>query len=173
MSDPSAEPKPSAPTPMAHTLLTLRARTARELMTPSPTCVFETDPLEIAAELLTRFSAVPVVDLDRHCIGVISRTDLARSLGLKRAMLVSSLALESRDGSGGTDSGLEYRPPARRVGEVMTPHVYTVGLDTLASEVVRTLSDRRIGRVFVVDAEMHLMGVVSTSDVIAKLVPAN
>jgi len=158
---------------MAHTLLTLRARTARDLMTPSPTCVFETDPLETAAELLARFSAVPVVDLDRHCIGVISRTDLARAHGLKRSMQVSTLALESRDGAGGTDSGLEYRPPARRVGEIMTPHVFTVGIDTLAADVVRTLSDRRIGRVFVVDAEMHLIGVVSTSDIIAKLTPAN
>jgi CBS domain-containing protein len=172
MSDPSAD-TPNPPTPMAHTLLTLRARTARELMTPSPTCVFETDPLETAAELLARYSAVPVVDLDRHCIGVFSRTDLARALGLKRSVQVSSLALESRDGNVASDAGLEYKPPARRVGEVMTPHVYTVGLEALAGDVVRTLSDRRIGRVFVVDAEMHLVGVISTSDVIARLVPAN
>lgn len=166
MNEPS---EPTAP-PMANTLLSLRARTARDLMTPSPTCVFETDPLDSAAELLTRFSAVPVVDLDRHCVGVISRTDLARAMGLKRSVQGSALALETRDGAP-QESGLEYRPPSRRVGDAMTPHVYTVTAPTLAGDVVRTLRDKRVGRVFVVDEEMHLIGVVSTTDVIARLTP--
>jgi len=39
----------------------------------------------------------------------------------------------------------------------------------LGSEVVRLLADKRIGRVFVVDAERHLIGVVSTTDVIGRL----
>lgn len=163
--------EPSDPPAMANTLLSLRARTARDLMTPSPTCVFETDPIDTAAELLARYSAVPVVDLDRHCIGVISRTDLARVLGLKRSVQVGTLSLEARDNDA-QQSGLEYRPPSLRVGDAMTRHVYTVDVSALAVEVLRVLRDKPVGRVFVVDAEMHLIGVVSTSDFIARLAPA-
>jgi len=153
---------------IADTIFRLRGRTARELMTPSPVMVFETDPLETAAELLARYSAVPVVDLERCVVGVLSRTDLARIYGLKRAVASASLTLEGRDGEG-HDSGIEWRPPQKRVGEVMTPHVVTALETALAGEVVRLLADKRIGRVFVVDAERHLIGVVSTTDVIGRL----
>ena len=71
---------------IADTAFLLRGRTARDLMTPSPLMVFETDPLETAAEVLARYSAVPVVDLERCVIGVLSRTDLARIYGLKRSV---------------------------------------------------------------------------------------
>lgn len=152
------------------TTFVMRGSTARELMTPSPMMVFETDPLETAAELLARFSAVPVVDLERCVIGVISRTDLARIYGLKRSVQSASLTLETRDPDNA--SGLDWRPPARRVSEVMTPAVVTAQTDTPAAEVVAMLAEQRIGRVFVIDAERHLIGVVSTTDVISRLRPA-
>lgn len=152
---------------IADTPFLLRGRTARDLMTPSPLMVFATDPLETAAELLARYSAVPVVDLDRCVIGVLSRTDLARIYGLKRSVQSASLTLESR--STETTSELEWKPPNKRVSEVMTPHVVTAQDDALAGEIVRMLADKRIGRVFVVDAERHLIGVVSTTDIITRL----
>ncbi len=161
-------PKPG----VAESAFVLRGRTARQLMTPSPMMVFETDPLETAAELLARFSAVPVVDLERCVVGVLSRTDLARIYGLKRAVASAALTLETR-GADDEAPDLEYKPPARRVAEVMTPHVATAPAEALASEIVRMLADKRIGRVFIVDEERHLIGVVSTSDIIARLRPAD
>lgn len=153
-----------------HTPFVLVAREARDMMTPSPVCVFESDPLESAAELLGRFSAVAVVDLDRRVVGVLSRTDLARVYGELRSVAGATLSLESRPGE--ESPGLDWKPPAKRVAEVMTPKVVTVKTDADAAEVVKHLSDRRIGRVFVVDAEQHLVGVISTTDVIARLRPA-
>jgi CBS domain-containing membrane protein len=153
----------------AETHFALRGRTARQLMTPSPHMVFETDPLETAAEILARFSAVAVVDLERCVVGVLSRTDLARIFGLKHSVQSAALTLEGRDEA--EASGLEYKPPAKRVSEVMTPHVLTAPADTPASEIVGMLGDKRIGRVFIIDDERHLIGVVSTSDFIAKLRP--
>lgn len=150
----------------AESTFVMRGRTARELMTPSPLMVFETDPLETAAELLARFSAVPVVDLERCVVGVVSRTDLARIYGLKRSVQSASLTLETRDGEA---SGLDWKPPAKRVGEVMTPAVVTLPADASAGEVVKVLAARRIGRVFVVDEGRHLIGVVSTTDIIMRL----
>jgi CBS domain-containing protein len=159
-----------APHPgVAETPFVLRGRTARQLMTPSPLMVFETDPLETAAELLARFSAVPVVDLERCVVGVLSRTDLARIYGLKRSVMSATLTLETRRDNEAPD--LEYKPPAKRVGEVMTPQLLTASADTLASEIVRMLAEKRVGRVFIIDDERHLIGVVSTTDIIAHLRP--
>lgn len=148
--------------------IALHAKDARDLMTPAPACVFSTDPLESAADLLVNYSAVPVVDLERRVVGVLSRTDLARVLGAPRVGLGEGYAL-ALGGLGGEASGLEYRPPTKRVADVMTPGVVTVPIETSAAEVVRTLADRRIGRVFVVDAGQHLVGVVSTTDIVARL----
>lgn len=120
----------------------LTARAARDLMTPSPACVFASDPLGTATEALRRYSAVAVVDLERKLVGVLSRTDLLRRHG------------EST------------------VADLMTARVITVGPDTSAVEIVKLLSDNRIGRVFVVDHTQHLVGVVSTTDVLARLRPA-
>lgn len=150
------------------TPFTLMAREARDMMTPSPVCVFESDPLETAADLLSQYSAVAVVDLDRHVVGVLSRSDLAR---VYRAGRVSpTLDLGSLPDE--PVSGLEYKPPAKRVAEVMTARVVTVKTDTPAAEIVKHLSDKRIGRVFVIDHEAHLVGVISTTDIIARLRPA-
>jgi CBS domain-containing protein len=152
------------------TPLLLRGNTARDLMTPSPVMVFETDALETAAELLARFSAVPVVDLERCVIGVLSRTDLARIYGLKRSVQSAALNIETR--ADDQASGLDWKPPQKRVAEVMTPRVVTLPSDALAIEVVRMLAEQRLGRVFIVDSQRHLIGVVSTTDVITRLRPA-
>jgi CBS domain-containing protein len=150
------------------TRLVLRGRIARDLMTPAPTCVFNTDPLRAGAEFLARHSAVPVVDTDRRVVGVLSRTDLARALADHRPGAAPTLELERRlDDQGG--STLDYQPPGKRIGDVMTPNVVTITPDTMAVDVVRTLADKRIGRVFVVDSEHHLLGVISTTDIIMRL----
>ncbi|MFO0747460.1 MAG: CBS domain-containing protein [Myxococcota bacterium] len=148
----------------------LVAREARDMMTPSPVCVFASDPIESAAELLGRYSAVAVVDHDRRVVGVLARSDLARVYGAMRSVTGASLSLESRVGE--DQSGLDWKPPAKRVAEVMTPRVVTVKTDTPATEVVKHLSDRRIGRLFVVDGDQALVGVISTTDVIMRLRPA-
>jgi len=160
----------SAPT-ISTTQFTLRGRVARDLMTPTPTCVFNTDPLRSAAEFLARNSAVPVVDTDRRVIGVLSRTDLARALSDAIQAVVPSLQLE-RCSDHEEDVVTEYQPPGKRIGDAMTPHVVTVLAETPIVEVVRILAQKRIGRVFVVDAEQHLLGVVSATDVIGRLSPA-
>lgn len=150
------------------TRLVLRGRVARDLMTPSPTCVFNTDPLLSAAEYLARHSAVPVVDTDRRVVGVLSRTDLARALADYRPGAAPTLELERRL-EDAAETTVEYQPPGKRIGEAMTPSVVTLTAETSAADVVKTLSEKRIGRVFVVDSEQHLLGVVSTTDIIMRL----
>src|SRR2546423_11970089 len=59
-------------------MLTLRAETARELMTPGPYSLADTDTVEQAAAFLTDrgFGAAVVIDEAGHPVGVVTRTDL-------------------------------------------------------------------------------------------------
>lgn len=55
-----------------------------------------------------------------------------------------------------------------KVRDVMTTAVLTVSVDASLQEVARLLIDRRISGLPVVDAEGHLVGVVSEADFLAK-----
>lgn len=54
----------------------------------------------------------------------------------------------------------------------MTRDLVAVSPDTEISEVVRTLSRHRISGVAVVDADGHLLGFISESDIIEAMMPA-
>ncbi len=56
-----------------------------------------------------------------------------------------------------------------RVRDVMTPVVFTVGLRTPAAKVVEQMLSLRVHRLFVVDDDLALVGVVSTLDVLRHL----
>jgi CBS domain-containing protein len=52
---------------------------------------------------------------------------------------------------------------------LMNGHVFTVTLDTPVLDVAREIAAHGIGAVPVVDAEQHLLGLVSTSDLVGLL----
>jgi len=58
----------------------------------------------------------------------------------------------------------------RQVHEVMTPDVITVGPETTLVEAARKLLSNRIHRLPVVDEKNRLLGVVSTTDLLAAFV---
>ncbi len=55
------------------------------------------------------------------------------------------------------------------VGEIMTPAIFTVALDTPAREVVRRMLELKVHHLFVSDREMALVGVISPLDVMRRL----
>lgn len=54
------------------------------------------------------------------------------------------------------------------VGDVMTRSVATVGLETAFKDIVRTLQDRRVSALPVVDGSGRVVGVVSEADLLPK-----
>jgi CBS domain-containing protein len=128
------------------TALTLRARTAAELMTPNPVSINRMSSVrEVAAFLTTRgISAAPVIDDAGRPIGVVSRSDIL----------------------------IHHQAPAMErtpVQSVMTPAVFCVRPDTPAAEVIETMVGLGVRRVFIVDDSNVLIGVVSALDVLRKL----
>jgi CBS domain-containing protein len=126
--------------------LTLRARTAAEMMTPNPVSIGRNATVtEAAAFLASRgISAAPVIDEAGRPVGVVSRSDIL---------------LQYHTPSSG-------RTPAYAL---MTPAVFWVGPDASAREVVEAMVDLGVRRLFVVDDSSVLIGVISALEVLRHL----
>jgi CBS domain-containing protein len=141
--------------------LVLDARTAADLMTPGPKSVRRDATVAEAVAFLGRgFSAAPVIDEAGRPVGVVSRTDLLRSQQRTSVYVL---------GPPGRGSEAVEVPDETRVGEVMTPAVFSVGLDTPGKTVVESLLALNVRRVFVVDDDGVLVGVISAFDVLRGL----
>ena len=128
------------------TALTLCAGTAAELMTPNPVSISRVSSVREAAAFLTArgISAAPVIDDAGRPVGVVSRSDIL----------------------------IHHQSPAvsrTPVHSVMTPVVFSVRPDTPAAEVIETMVSLGVRRVFVVDEDNVLIGVVSAIDVLREL----
>lgn len=148
----STETKPHVRSPK-------RPARAEDLMSRNPVTIRDTAPIAAALVLLidTGFSAAPVIDEVERPVGVISRTDIVvydrRKLepppGVRRPCPVAC------------DTG---RPP--RVSDLMTPEVFSVAPETPAAEVSAEMVRRNVHRLFVADRAGHLVGVISTLDLL-------
>lgn len=122
--------------------------------------------------LRDRISGVPVLDANEQLVGIVTEGDLLRraEIGTERSrsrwlqFVVSPgrLAQEYVDAH------------ARKVGEVMTRDVVSVGPDTPLAEVVALMESRRIKRMPVL-AGGKLVGIISRADLLqalTRLLPA-
>jgi CBS domain-containing protein len=128
----------------------LRAETARDLMTPGPYSLADTDTVEQAAAFLTErgFGAAVVIDQAGHPLGVVTKTDLL--------VHVRELAAHNKAEPG-------------TVLDVMTPAVFSVREETPARSVVEQLVALNVHHLFVTDKAGVVVGVISPFDVIKKL----
>jgi CBS domain-containing protein len=151
--------------------------TATDLMTSNPVSIPETALVGEAIALLTDrgFSAAPVIDEAGRPVGVISRTDIL---------------IHDRHKVGGWDSAADYYDTERlprphkdevpdgfhvedvdrtTVREIMTPVIFCVAPDAPACEVVQQMLGLNVHRLFVVDGQGVLVGVISALDILRHL----
>jgi CBS domain-containing protein len=135
------------------TPLNLGAAKAADLMTTDPISVREDATVREAVTLLTDkgFSAAPVIDEAGRPVGVLSSSDLMAHLR-ERLPGVSE------------EAGMRTR-----VRDLMTPVVFSVRPDTPAARVVQEMVALKVHRLFVVDADGILTGVISSLDVLRQL----
>jgi CBS domain-containing protein len=131
-------------------------------MTSDVICARPSTPYKELVRLLAErhISAVPVVDDERHVLGVVSEADLILkheqpSDAFQRFMLTSRRQrLERLKARGGT------------AAELMTWPVITVGPEADVAEAARLLRKQLIRRMPVADPGGRLVGIVSHSDVL-------
>jgi CBS domain-containing membrane protein len=123
------------------------ALTAADLMTAPVVTLTQDMPLREAANFLAReqISGAPVIDSEGRCVGVLSATDFVHLAG--------------------DPEGL----PEQSVGSLMTPDPVAVEAGAGIREVARAMLDAHIHRVGVVDGRRRLVGIVSSTDLLAAI----
>jgi len=144
---------------------------ARDVMTKTLVTV---EPSLAAADLEKlldheRISGAPVVE-DGRLVGVVSRTELGRAQS-DASDRADALLDYYRDTGGGSPDASEHarlagsRAEKRCVRDLMTTELVTVTPDRPVAEVARTLADRGIHRLLVVE-NGRLCGLISSLDVV-------
>jgi CBS domain-containing protein len=123
------------------------------LVTYNPWSVSPSALLEEIAERFEelRIHHVPVVDGDRHVVGMLSETDLLRARQAQRAVLVGC-------GAGDTDDA-----PLVFARDVMSKDVLSVSPTSSAAEALKLLLARQIHALPVMDGG-RLVGMISSRD---------
>jgi CBS domain-containing protein len=154
----------------------LQAASAADLMTPNPVSIVAEVSVAQAAAFLTDngFGAAPVIDAAGRPVGVVSRSDI---------VLRDRESIPSASRSFGHEAPASHGPctitwtdivdgDLMQVSDIMTPVVFTVTPQTPALKVIEEMLARKIHRLFVVDGNGTLVGIISAVDVLRHLGPA-
>lgn len=124
-------------------------------------------PFKQVARLLAdhRISGLPVVDEDDKVIGVLSETDLM----VRQAATPDPFDPPRRRRLAGLTRGARRQAAkarARTAGQLMTEPPVTVHADDSIVEAARTMAQRRVERLPVLDEEDRLVGIVTRRDLL-------
>jgi CBS domain-containing protein len=106
--------------------------------------------------------ALPVIDADRHVVGIITDGDLITrgpadlSVDLQRALPLTERAAQV--------ATLTDEP--HRAADLMTPNPVTLRANTTLAQAAAVMADRHLKRLPVVDDQGQLVGMVSRSDLL-------
>jgi CBS domain-containing protein len=143
------------------------ARVISDVMTREPVCVTGDTTVRELARILdaNEISGCPVVDALGRIIGVASRTDLLHRalegpLGSRRSLFETLAEGLRGDASAAENLG--------SVEDIMTPEPVTATSDEPLGAVARRMADERVHRVVVVDQGRHVIGIVTTLDLLRE-----
>jgi len=150
--------------------MTLRAQTAEELMSPNPLSLRDDLTLKEAVAFLVdrNVSGAPVIDEAGRPVGVLTQSDVLVH-DRESAEHLSPYEVESGSPLSSYEGFQIERVDATPVRELMTPAVFCVALDTPAGAVVEQLRQLNVHRVFVVDGDGVMVGVITAMDVLRHL----
>jgi len=133
--------------------------TVAAVMTRDVESVRPETPYKVLVERMRerRISALPVVGATGQVLGVVSEADL----------MLKEEKPHHRGGALVEPHGDEARAMARNAAALMTSPAITVRQDASLTEAARLMHHRHVKRLPVVDAEDHLVGIVSRADVLS------
>jgi CBS domain-containing protein len=119
------------------------AKTARDIMSSDCECIGENDTVADAAKKLSELGvgAMPICGEDNRLKGVLSDRDI-----------VVNVVAEGRD------------PSEVKAGELGDGKPVTIGADDSVSEAIKTMADKQVRRLPVIDGQ-ELVGIVSQADI--------
>jgi len=133
----------------------------QDVMTRDPKTVFPGASLKQVAQTLveSRISGLPVVDESGAVVGVVSEADIVG----KEAGAPPERSLLGRLVHGDVDSSLL---DARTAAEAMTSPAITIRASREVAEAARTMMEKEINRLPVLDDDGKLVGIVTRADLV-------
>ena len=118
--------------------------TAEQFMQDAVYCFQPEDDGETLAQTLTEegFGSLPIVDQNRHLLGIVSEFDLLRAV--KEEKHLASI----------------------KASDLMTPNPITVSPETPAMEIIQQLEAKHLIRMPVVNDKGQLVGIVARRDIL-------
>ncbi|HEX7744097.1 MAG TPA: CBS domain-containing protein [Micromonosporaceae bacterium] len=134
----------------------------RDIMTADVAVIPEDAPYRRIVEVLAerRVTAVPVVDTERHVLGVVSEADL-----LHKVEFVGG-SQERHLFEGRRERAARNKATGDTARDLMTAPPVTIRPDASVAEAARTMAIERVKRLPVVDEANRLVGVVSRGDLV-------
>lgn len=135
-----------------------------EVMSREPITARQEMPLREAWALMRKhkIKALPVIDRQRHLIGIVTVADFMRQLDLDAhdgvAWHLRALLRPGRN-----------RPTTSSVGQIMTRSVRVASADRLLTELVPVFSENGHRHIPIIDSERRLVGIITQSDLIRAL----
>ncbi|MDI9480096.1 MAG: CBS domain-containing protein [Syntrophomonadaceae bacterium] len=148
---------------------------AKDIMTREVVTVKAHDRVDEVARLLVdhKISGIPVIDEDRHVIGIVTEKDLI----VKASELRVPFYVTLFDSIIFLENPIRFKNDLKKytavnVEDAMTEKVIVVEEDTEVSDVVKLMQNKRINRVPVV-RQGQLVGIITRNDVIKSMVKGN
>jgi CBS domain-containing protein len=159
-----------------HSRLQLLADTAADLMRPNPVSLPADAGIHEALILFTEkgFTAAPVIDESGRPVGVLSQSDIIVH-DRERVDYATKVPDYYHESDLHTATGEKLRGfqvevvDQTLVSDLMTPAVFSVTLDTPSTEVIAKMLALKIHRLFVVDNDQCLVGIISALDILRHL----
>lgn len=142
-----------------------------ELMTPSPISVKAHHTVHEAILLMTehKISALPVVTETNEPIGVLSQKDILQFNREQSEYPVFYQQADLFEGYMDIDDGHLENADMTKVEDIMTPVVFSVSPEDLTQDTISVMLKQKVHRLFVVNDDKALCGVVSVFDILKAL----
>ncbi len=141
-----------------------------EIMTKNVITVDERTPIsEVATVLFDKnLTGVPVIDDDRHVVGIITEYDLISGSSEIHIPTYVNLLTKLKLLDNGNDKIKEDIEDIKdiRAKDVMTHPVITISEDTDVAEAARIFTEDRINPLPVVNNKGQLIGIISRADIV-------
>ena len=137
----------------------------KDVMTRDVIFINKDTDIHEAARILSenRISGIPVIDEEKHLIGIVTEADILYSAGMKKNHTFKDI-LKHLLG--------EPHPKCRNgnnVKDIMTSQVITTTPEKDIKEVAGILDEKRIKRLPVVDENNKLIGIISRANIVRYL----
>lgn len=141
--------------------------TVADIMTTKVETVTRETPVSRVIEILIDkdYTALPVVDDERHVLGTIGDTDLMETGEISMTLSIPRAA----GGSIAEQMLAKLRQSRRKVGDVMKAPAVTIEVTAVLADAAHRMVERGLKRLPVVDSEGRLVGVLGRLDVLKTM----